>query len=195
MEVIDVGKFLHTMGWVPATSGNISMRIDEARALITCSGQHLGFLEKESLLVVDMEGAALEPAKVPSAECLLHTAIYRIYPWAGAVLHTHSVNGTVLSRSCGSESVFRDHEMLKAFRGITTHETEFRVPIFENSQDMGGLSTRVKSRLRGHHEFSAFLIRDHGLYAWGADMPEARRHVEALEFLFSCELTARRNVP
>jgi methylthioribulose-1-phosphate dehydratase len=30
------------------------------------------------------------------------------------------------------------------------------------------------------------------MYTWGRDMPEARRHLEALEFLLGCELDLRR---
>ena len=33
-----------------------------------------------------------------------------------------------------------------------------------------------------------YLIDGHGIYAWGRDMPEARRHLEAFEFLLACEL-------
>ena len=68
---------------------------------------------------------------------------------------------------------------------------ELRVPVLPNSQDMPALAAMVEAELdRG--PLWGYLIEGHGLYAWGRDMAEARRHLEAFEFLLDCELELRR---
>lgn len=190
--IIDAGRFLYGRGWSPATSSNYSARLTCSEALLTVSGKHKGQLTVDDLLAVDMEGRSLEAGKKPSAETLLHTQLYRWKPEIGAVLHTHSVNATVLSRLCLSDSlVFADYELQKAFSGIATHESQILVPIFDNDQDIDRLTSRVQPWLDEHPDCVGYLIRGHGLYTWGAQMNDALRQIEAFEFLFECELKMR----
>lgn len=190
--IIDAGRFLYGRGWSPATSSNYSARLTSAEALLTVSGKHKGELGMDDLLAVDMQGASLEAGKKPSAETLLHTQLYRWKPEIGAVLHTHSVNATVLSRLTLSDSlVFADYELQKAFSGITTHDSQVEVPIFENDQDIARLAARIQPWLDEHPDCVGYLIRGHGLYTWGAQMSDALRQIEAFEFLFECELKVR----
>lgn len=190
--IIDAGRFLYGRGWSPATSSNYSARLNDAEVLLTVSGKHKGELGISDLLAVDMDGRSLEEGKKPSAETLLHTQLYRWKPDVGAVLHTHSVNATVLSRVCLSDSlVFVDYELQKAFSGIVTHESQVLVPIFDNDQDIQRLASRVQPWLDGHPDCVGYLIRGHGLYTWGARMSDALRQIEAFEFLFECELKMR----
>ena len=190
--IIDAGRFLYDRGWSPATSSNYSARLSSAEALLTVSGKHKGQLTPDDLLAVDMDGRSLEDGKKPSAETLLHTQLYRWRPEIGAVLHTHSVNATVLSRLCLSDSlVFADYELQKAFSGVATHESQVTVPIFDNDQDIERLASRVQPWLDRHPDCVGYLIRGHGLYTWGAQMRDALRQIEAFEFLFECELKMR----
>jgi methylthioribulose-1-phosphate dehydratase len=190
--IIDAGRFLYGRGWSPATSSNYSARLTSSEALLTVSGKHKGQLTMDDLLAVDMEGRSLEEGKKPSAETLLHTQLYRWQPEIGAVLHTHSVNATVLSRACLSDSlVFADYELQKAFGGIATHESQVLVPIFDNDQDIERLASNVQPWLDAHPDCVGYLIRGHGLYTWGMQMSDALRQIEAFEFLFECELKMR----
>ena len=156
------------------------------------SGKHKGQLGLDDVLATDLDGNSLEPGKKPSAETLLHTQLYRWKGDIGAVLHTHSVNATVLSRLCLSDSlVFADYELQKAFSGISTHDCQVEVPIFDNDQDIARLASRVQVWLDEHPDCVGYLIRGHGLYTWGAQMSDALRQIEAFEFLFECELKVR----
>jgi methylthioribulose-1-phosphate dehydratase len=191
-EIIDAGRFLYGRGWSPATSSNYSTRLSATTALLTVSGKHKGQLGQDDVLVTDLSGNSLEPGKKPSAETLLHTQLYRCKPQVGAVLHTHSVNATVLSRlTAGDQVVFEDYELQKAFAGVVTHESKVVVPIFENDQDIARLAAKVQPWLDTHPDCAGYLIRGHGLYTWGARMSDALRQIEAFEFLFECELKAR----
>lgn len=189
--LIAVGRDCAGRGWTPATSGNFSVRLPGDEIAITVSGAHKGHLRPADIMRVDPAGRPLED-KRPSAETLLHVQLYRRDPTIGAVLHTHSVNATVVSRLVGQELTLSGLEILKAFAGITTHETTVRVPVFANDQDMVRLSTLVDAWFDRDVPAPGYLIAGHGLYTWGATLGEASRHLEAFEFIFQCELETRR---
>ncbi|MGE5538793.1 MAG: methylthioribulose 1-phosphate dehydratase [Gemmatimonas sp.] len=193
--IMTMGRLFESRGWAPATAGNYSARIDDTRIAITASGVDKGALTADDILVVGIDGklVAGEDRK-PSAETLLHTRLYRDLPWIGAVLHTHSVASTTIAMIPPEpeELVFANYEILKAFAGYDTHEATAVLPVLDNSQDMAALADAAAAKLRANPRAPGYLIRGHGLYTWGHDMASARRHVEALEFLFGCELERKR---
>jgi methylthioribulose-1-phosphate dehydratase len=189
--LIHVGCFLHNQGWVPATSGNFSARLDAQTLAITVSGRHKGELTLDDIMLADMQGRSLEAGKRPSAETLLHTQLYLRFPDAGAVLHTHSMNATLISRLCKGEVLLEDYELLKAFEGIDTHESTLVVPVFENDQDIARLAQRADAYLDTHPRVHGYLIQGHGLYTWAKDVKSALYYLEAFEYLFACELKLR----
>lgn len=186
-ELITAGRYIDSKGWVPATSGNFSARLSDGTIAITVSGKHKGRLEMEDIMLIDAHGQSLD-GKRPSAEALLHTAIYRRFPDIGAVLHPHSLNSTLISKLFKDEVVLEDYELLKALADIDTHETRTVIPIFTNDQDIQRLSQRVDDYLDSNGPIHAYIIAGHGFYSWGGSVDDALRHVEALEFLFDCEL-------
>ena len=182
-KIIEVGQFLDRKGWVPATSGNLSMRLTEQYIAITTSGKHKGRLTESDIMIIDIEGRALEE-KRPSAETPLHTILYQWKPSINAVFHTHSLLATVLSNVFHEYIRIENLEILKSLPGITTHETSICIPIFENDQDMPALSQRIFAYLQGNEQIYGYLLKGHGLYTWGSSASEALHHLEALEFLF-----------
>ena len=190
--LIAAARDFHGRGYSPATSSNYSARVDATSALITVSGRDKGALTPSDFLRVDLDGQPLSEGK-PSAETLLHTLMYRRDPDIGCVLHTHSPRGVVLSRLLAGRKKLdlNGWELQKAFTGIDTHESTIRVPIFDNDQDMAKLARRIDVRLPAAMPCFGFLLRGHGLYAWGRDIATAARHVEAFEYLFECELALR----
>jgi len=189
-EVIEAGQFLFAEGWSPATSSNYSARIDHNHLAITVSGKHKGRLKPNDIMVVDLQGQPVQSKLKSSAETLLHCVLYDWRDDLGAVLHTHSVAATVLSRALGrvDHLILQDYELQKAFPGIETHEGVLRIPIFENTQDIEALSLETTAYLKQYPMTPAYLIRGHGLYTWGATMADTLRHIEAMEFLMACEL-------
>jgi len=71
---------------------------------------------------------------------------------------------------------------------LLTHETQIVVPIFPNDQDIARLSVVVEDYLKQHTDCYAYIIAGHGLYTWGRSIDETLRYLEALDFLFECEL-------
>ncbi|OAX53636.1 methylthioribulose 1-phosphate dehydratase [Xanthomonas graminis] len=184
---------LSAAGWTPATSSNFSHRLDAAHAAITVSGRDKGRLVEADIMVVDFDGKAVGSDHRPSAETLLHTQLYRRFPEVGCVLHTHSPVQTIASRLYAGAGHVRleGYELLKALHGNQTHETAVELPVFANTQDMTVLAAQVDALL-DRAPLWGYLIDGHGLYAWGRDMAEARRHLEAIEFLLHCELELRK---
>lgn len=192
-DIIEMGRYASARGWVPATSGNFSRRIDAQHCAITRSGVDKGALGEADIALARIDQP---PPHGTSAETPLHLARYRADDQVGAIMHVHSVTSTVLSRHAlrdGSISL-QGFEMQKAFAGVATHEGTLAVPVFANAQDTVALSLEIESRL-GARPFPAYLLAGHGMYVWGANGAEARRHLEALEFLFACTLEERRFRP
>ena len=185
-DLAEIGKGFHARGWVLGTSGNFSAVIsrEPLRLAITSTGLDKGSLTPAQFLEMDDAANVVRGDGRPSAEALLHIAIARGVD-AGAVLHTHSVWSTVLSGSHASQGgiALQGYEMLKGLEGVRTHKHREWLPILENSQDMIELGERVSKTLRESPGIHGFLLREHGLYTWGAGLQEAKRHVEILEFL------------
>lgn len=182
----EIGRSFYQRGWVFGTSGNFSA-VSSRQPLclaITPTGLDKGALDPAAFLEIDEGARVLRGKGKPSAETGLHLAIVRTRG-AGAVLHTHSLWSTLLSDAFASaEAVpLEGFEMLKGLRGIHTHEHREVLPIFENSQDIAQLADRVQARLKNDPAVHGFLIRRHGMYTWGEDLAEAKRHAEVLEFL------------
>jgi methylthioribulose-1-phosphate dehydratase len=192
--IANTARELWAMGWTPATSSNFSMRVDAEHAAITISGRHKGRLGRGDIMLIDLHGNAVGTDARPSAETALHTQIYRRWPETFAVLHTHSRTQSVASRLFARDGVIRLHgwELQKAITGYSTHESVLEIPVFPNTQHMPELVAQVDAWLDGGKPLHAYLIDGHGIYTWGHDMVEAERHLEALEFLLSCELDLKK---
>ncbi len=186
--LVAVGERLGGKGLAPATAGNYSMRLTDGSIAITVSGAHKAHLSTDQVMRVDAAGEPLD-GKRPSAETLLHCLVYAQDAAAGAVLHTHSVAGTVLSRAIVAENAIRLHgfEMAKIYPGTASHDTAIAMPLVDNSQDMPVLAATLRPILAAQAPpLPAFYIRGHGLYAWGPSLEAAEHIVEASEFLLAC---------
>ena len=194
----EVGAMLWQRGWSVGTSSNYSVVVsrDPLELLITASGKDKGRLKASDFVRIGADGKPTADGQPKSsAETLLHVVAAQ-QPGVGAVLHTHSVWSTVLSDYFYPQGGFElsGYEMLKGLEGIATHETTAWVEIFDNTQNIPALAEQVAGRMNDAADplQYGYLIRRHGLYTWGRDLAEARRHVEIFEFLFEC--VARRMI-
>jgi methylthioribulose-1-phosphate dehydratase len=184
----DAGREFYRRGWVFGTSGNFSAKVsaNPLQICITASGNDKGNLDETNFLEIDDNADVLQGFGAPSAETLLHLTIYRLKPKTGAILHTHSVWGTILSDAFYSEGAIEieGYEMLKGLAGVKTHKHREKVPVIENSQDYIALAHVIENVIRENPEIHGVFLRRHGLYTWGKSIAEARRHIEIFEFLF-----------
>ena len=189
-DIAACGRFAASRGWVPATSGNFSRRIDAEHVALTRRGIDKGAIRAQDVAVMHV---GEPPPRDASAEAPLHLARYRTDPAIGAIFHVHTVASTVLSRLDADAGVVRTDgfEMHKAV-GAGTHDSVVEIPVFRNDQDTAALAATVEARLGAGAAVPVFLLAGNGLYAWGATAADARRHVEGLEFLLACHLEERR---
>ena len=187
-----IGNLFWERGWSRGTSSNYSVVVerDPLKLMVTASGKDKGRLSSEDFVLVDGQGNPTEENQPKSsAETLLH-CVAAEQPGVGAVLHTHSVWATVLSDRFWPQKglLLEGYEMLKGLSGVTTHEHSEWIPIFENTQHIPDLATKVRAAMEDPEQplAHAYIIRRHGIYTWGKDLAEAFRHIEILEFLFEC---------
>ncbi len=180
---------LHGRRWCEGTGGNFSVVVqrDPLHLLMAPSGVNKGQVEPAQLVIVDEQQKVIQGQGRASAETTLHVEIITTLQ-CRAVLHTHSVESTVLSDHCAKQATIRleGWEMLKGLKGITTHDTSIDIPIVSNNQNMRELSQSIRPYLNTNAP--GILVAGHGLYTWGDSLAEAQRHVEILEFLFSTVL-------
>ena len=186
-NLAQIARGFHGRGWLLGTSGNLSAVIqrEPLQIAMSPSGVDKGELRPEQLLSIDENARIVgQPGGKPSDESLLHIRIVK-ERGAGAVLHTHSIWNTILSDVYAADGGVRieGYEMLKGLQGVGTHEHAEWLPIVENSQDMPALAETVGETLNKHQAAHGFLLRRHGLYSWGENLAQAKRHVEILEFL------------
>ncbi len=187
--LIRTGDWMHRQGWCPASSGNLSARADQDHIIITVSGCALGSLNDTDLVRIDTLGDPSDTRRQPSAETLLHVQLYQLERHIGTILHTHSVAATLLSRmTVGDQLSITGYEIQKALSHLNSHLSEVTLAIFDNSQDMPSLAKKISQYHHTRPIRWGFLLRSHGLYAFGKNPAEARRHLECLEFLMACEL-------
>jgi methylthioribulose-1-phosphate dehydratase len=185
--VIALAHHAGARNWIPATSGNFSVRIDSRDCAITASGSDKTKLTPDGVIRAAFTGGA-HPRQ--SAEAPLHYLMYRLSPAIGAVTHVHAQPAVLASLALTKNDHVRIEglELLKAFAGTKTHETHLDVPVFANDQDMGALAERVGARLKKDGLGWGFLLAGHGIYVWGRDVQETLRHLDAFDYLFTVML-------
>lgn len=192
-QIVRVGKWLDQRGWVPATGGNLSYRLNDKEIAITVSGRHKGELVPDDIMRVDYDGNSLD-GKKPSAETLLHTGLYKICPGVNAIIHAHPRASVSYSLAqSGDRAILSDYELLKALPNVKTHDIQITIPIFDNSQDMVALQLEVDAWYQDHPNTPpVYLVRGHGLTVGARDISTARYMTEAVEEMFAYELARKR---
>ncbi len=188
-QLKQVKTILADKGWFPATSGNLSIRLGEPvksdafSFAITSSGRDKSVHSPQDYLIVNEQGKPVEDTSLkPSAETLIHCEIYRL-TGCGAIFHVHTVFNNLVSElfwEAGHIPV-QGVELIKAFN-IWEDDARIEVPILPNYSDIPKIAELVEGRL--NPAVPGIMLRKHGIYAWGANAFEAKRHLEAFEFLF-----------
>ncbi|MDQ0272800.1 methylthioribulose 1-phosphate dehydratase [Cytobacillus purgationiresistens] len=187
-ELADIKDELAARDWFMGTSGNLSMKVNEQTFLVTASGKDKRKRTSEDFLLVDHKGvAAEETALKPSAETLLHCAVYGSTS-AGCSLHVHTIANNVISElyAADGQIQFQHQELIKAF-GMWGEDDILTIPIIPNYADIPKLAASFKEYIIA--DYGAVLIRNHGITVWGRTGLEAKKLLEACEFLFQYKVT------
>ncbi|MBO8163313.1 MAG: methylthioribulose 1-phosphate dehydratase [Brevibacillus sp.] len=176
--------------WFPGTSGNLSIKLtdDPLHFAVTASGKDKTKLSAEDYLIVDQDSRPVEETSLkPSAETMIHAVVYKKIPTAGACFHVHTVANNLVSELYFNQGAFsiQGQELIKGL-GIWEENARISVPIVENFADIPKLAAAIEEVISP--DVPGVLIRNHGIYAWGGNDFEAKRHLESFEFLFEYHL-------
>lgn len=174
--------------WFPATSGNLSIRVgsyspEQFTFAVTSSGKDKSKSTPEDFLLVNEQSLPIEPTKLkPSAETQIHSEIYRL-TGCGAIFHVHTIYNNLISELYWERgSIPIDGvELIKAFNNWEEN-AQIDIPILPNYANIAKIAQLVEPSLIP--AIPGIVLRKHGIYAWGANAFEAKRHLEAFEFLF-----------
>ncbi|MFJ2932768.1 methylthioribulose 1-phosphate dehydratase [Streptomyces sp. NPDC087219] len=192
-QLADISRTLYERGWMPGTSGNISMRLPDepGRALITASGRDKGELTARDVVeVAARTGLASRPGQErPSAETCIHAAVYRV-TGARAVIHVHSPYATVVAhRAAVRDAVSSVRvERFELLKGLGLKDSTFAdLPVFPNWPQVERIADDVAAHLTADQDGPpGLLLADHGITAWGDSLGQAKNRLECLESL--CQL-------
>ena len=187
-QLTEAKTWFASKGWFPATSGNLSIRIgnmEDGRFAfaVTASGKDKSVNTDEDYLVVDENSRPLEQTSLkPSAETLIHREIYRL-TGCGAVYHVHTVFNNLASELFWEQRFIPVDgvELIKAFN-IWEEEAVIRIPILPNYAEIPRIVAQIADNIVSG--IPGFVLHKHGVCAWGGNAFEAKRHLEAFEFLF-----------
>ncbi|HEX4966492.1 MAG TPA: methylthioribulose 1-phosphate dehydratase [Thermoanaerobaculia bacterium] len=188
-------RCFYDRGWMWGTAGNLSLRLADGSFWITASGKDKGRLTRADFLRVAPGGEVVERGRLddrPSAETSLHDAVYRLFPQAGACFHVHTIAGNVAARLAEGDSLrLPPLEMLKGL-GVWEQDPDVSLPIFPNLLHVPRIAEELLARFTASPpRVPGFLIRDHGLTAWGRSAEAALQHVELFEYVFGFLAAAR----
>jgi methylthioribulose-1-phosphate dehydratase len=195
-ELADVKEELAERDWFMGTSGNLAIKVSDhpLQFLVTASGKDKRKRTNDDFLLVDEFGRPVEENHLrPSAETLLHVEIYRKTN-AGCSLHVHTIDNNVISEVYGDngEVTFQGQELIKAF-DKWEEDAVLKIPIIRNYAHIPTLSQAFSEHVTS--DSGAVLIRNHGITVWGRTSFEAKKILEASEFLFRYQLRLLEHKP
>jgi len=170
LEICEVGHRLYQRGYVVACEGNLSVRLDAERILLTPSGACKGDLKPQDLLVTDLSGAVLNGAGRPSSEMQMHLLYYRARPDVQAICHAHPPTATgfaVVGRAL-EEAILP--EVVITLGGVPL--APYGTP--GTWELCAGLEPLVSKH-------DAILMENHGVVTCGKDLRTAYYHMETVE--------------
>lgn len=179
-EIVRIGRLLAAKDFAPATSGNVSARLDATTFLITPTGVGKGEMKPEEILVVSADGKRRRGRGKPTSEIDMHLAIYEIRPEAEAVVHAHpptatgfACAGIPLDQPLASEFVQAlGCAPLAAYATPGTRE----------------LSESLRKLAKKH---DAILLANHGVVTFGASLANAFGKMDVVEHFARVALVVR----
>src|SRR4051794_19127910 len=179
-DIVEVGKRLYARGYTASNDGNISVRLDAGRLLMTPTSVCKGFMNPEMMCITDLDGKKLSGERNPSSEMQMHLEVYRQRPDINAVVHAHppvatafAVAGIPLDRAVLAEVV----------------TTLGSVPIAEYATpSTKELPEAVRKYVKAH---DGMLLANHGALTLGTDVFAAYYKMETIEHFAKISLVAR----
>ena len=179
-DIVEVGRRMYARAYTASNDGNISVRLDAERLLMTPKSVCKGFMTPDMMCITDLEGRKLQGDRDPSSEMLMHLEVYRQRPDVRAVVHAHppiatgfAVAGIPLNRAVLAE-------VLTTLGSIPI--AEYATPSTKE------LPAAVRKYVKAH---DGMLLANHGALTLGADLFSAYYKMETIEHFAKISLVAR----
>lgn len=169
-EMVQFGRMLHQRGYIAATDGNLSVRLDDAHVLATPTGVSKGLMTIDDLVIVNLEGCRISGRKPVSTEIGMHMLIYRLRPDVRGVVHAHPTTAT----GYAAAGIELNHALIS------------EVVLSVGSVPLARYATPGTSELSvalepliPHHD--AILMANHGVVTYGDSLLRAYMKMETVE--------------
>ena len=179
-DIVEIGRRMYARGYTASNDGNISVRLDSARLLMTPKGVCKGFMTPDMMCITDLDGRKLQGDRDPSSEILMHLEVYRQRADVAAVVHAHpptatgfAVAGIPLDRAVLAEVLTTLGSIpIAAYATPSTSE----------------LPEAVRRYITAH---DGMLLANHGALTVGSDLYAAYFKMETIEHFAKISLVAR----
>jgi L-fuculose-phosphate aldolase len=178
-QICRIGRWMYSRGHVVASEGNLSVRLDAQRILVTPSGKCKGRLKLEELLVTDLRGEVVCGTGRPSSEMLMHLLYYHCRPDVRAICHAHPPTATGFA---AAGRALEEPVLPEVIVGLG------KIPLASYGtpgtwEVCAGLEPLV-------HNYDAILLENHGVVTCGPDLGTAYQRMETVEQFARVMLTA-----
>src|SRR6266481_1022255 len=169
-QICKTGRKMYAYGFVVACEGNISVRLDRDRILVTPAGKGKGHLAPQDLVVTDSSGVVLCGTGQPSTELLMHLLYYRLRPDVRAVCHAHPPTATGFA---AAGRALEEAVLPEVIIGLG------KIPLAPYGTPgtwelCAGLETLAT-------KYDAILLENHGVVTCGQDLAIAYQRLETVE--------------
>ena len=178
-DLVRFSKWVHRLGHTPGTSGNLSVRLDQRRLLVTPTGMSKGLLRPVDMVVVDLCGRLLEGTRKVTSEVSMHLAIYQQRPDVCAVLHAHPPVATAFA--CSGRAL---DEMLCQEAVMTLGVVPLAHYATTGTDEV---AASLVPHIGGH---DGILLANHGAVSYGRTLLEAFQRMETIEHIAQVSLVA-----
>ena len=179
LAIVEFGRLLHSNGFVAATDGNLSVRLDENRLLVTPTYMSKGRMKPSDMVIVDNDGNRLAGKRNVSSEIGMHLLIYRMRPDVRGIVHAHpptatgfAASGMDLNRPLVCEVVVGLGEIPLARYGTP------------GTPELAGA---LEPLIPDH---DAILMANHGVVTYGPTLENAYMKMETVEHFAHISLVA-----
>jgi len=169
-DLVRFGKWLYRLGFMPGSSGNLSVRADSNSILVTPTGYSKYLLKSEDMVLVDLQGRKIAGSKKPTSEIGIHLAIYQRRPDVNAVVHAHPPLATGFA--CAGKAL----DTPLCAEAVMTLGPVPLAPYATTGTD--DLAASLAPLIPDH---TAILMANHGAVAYGDSLLDAFLKMETVE--------------
>jgi len=169
-DIVRFGEMLHSLGFIAATDGNLSVRLDENRILVTPTGMSKGMMTPSDLVVVDMNGRKLKGKRQVTSEIGMHLLVYRMRPDVEAIVHAHPPTATGFA---AAGIALTEPLVCEVVMGLGC------IPLARYGTP--GTSELAQTLEPYVPDYDAILMSNHGVVAYGDTIEHAYMKMETVE--------------